>query len=110
MENVPISSIDNSWLFPLSVGGLVGMGLILGCYAAFLIACLGAIGRLRNPLHRCIAAVPICQMVWLFICSPVNWWMVDRYHIAVLSIFVGAALALVYHEKVHGSDVPFIDL
>ncbi|MCW5947488.1 MAG: O-antigen ligase family protein [Fimbriimonadales bacterium] len=110
MENVPISSIDNSWLFPMSVGGLVGMGLILGCYAAFIIACIGAVIKLRNPLHRCIAFVPLCQMVWLFICSPVNWWMVDRFHIAAMSIFVGMALALVYHERVHGSDVSFIDL
>lgn len=110
LENLPLASIDNSWLFPLSVGGITGMSLILGCYITFLVALIGAIKKLRNPLHRCIAFVPICQMIWLLICSPVNWWMVDRFHIGALSIFVGFALALVYHEQVNGSDVPIVDL
>lgn len=109
-ESVPISSIDNSWLFPLSVGGLLGMGLILGCYAAFVIACITAIVKLRNPLHRAIAFVPLGQVAWLLVCSPFNWWMIDRFHVASLSIFVGFVLALVYHEKVHGSEESFIDL
>lgn len=109
-ESVPITSIDNSWLFPLSVGGLLGMGLILGCYAAFVVACLTAALKLRNPLHRALAFVPLGQVAWLLVCSPFNWWMVDRFHVAALSIFVGVVLALANHERVHGSEEPFIDL
>lgn len=110
MEYQPLASIDNSWLFPLSVGGITGMLLIMGCHITFFVVVVGAICKLRNPLHRCIAFVPICQMIWLLICSPVTWWMVDRFHIAALSIFVGFALAMVYHEQVNGSDSPIVDL
>jgi hypothetical protein len=49
-------------------------------------------------------------MAWLLVCSPVNWWMVDRYHIAAFSIGAGMVVALVYHEKVNGADEPVIPI
>jgi len=110
LENLPITFIDNSWLYPLAVGGVVGMGLILLCYAGFLYALVKSYFQLRNPFHKALAAVPALYMLWLFICSPVTWWLIDRYHVAALAIFVAMTLALVHHEKVHGSDVPVIDI
>ena len=105
-----IAFIDNSWMYPMAVGGLVGMGLILASYASFVGLSIWALLRLRNPFHRALAAVPLGQMAWLLVCSPVNWWMVDRYHIAAFSVGVGMVLALVYYEKVNGSEQPVIPL
>ncbi|RMG24091.1 MAG: O-antigen ligase domain-containing protein [Armatimonadetes bacterium] len=110
LENLPITFIDNSWLYPLAVGGVVGMALILLCYAGFLYAIVTSYLQLRNPFHKALAAVPAIYMLWLFICSPVTWWLIDRYHVAAQAIMVAMALALVYHEKVNGSDVPVIDV
>jgi hypothetical protein len=102
--------IDNSWMYPMAVGGIVGMGLILFCYASFVGLSIWALLRLRHPMHRALAAVPLGQMAWLLVCSPVNWWMVDRYHIAAFSIGVGMVMALVYWEKVNGSEQAVLDL
>jgi hypothetical protein len=57
-----------------------------------------------------MASVPALYMLWLFICSPVTWWLIDRYHVAAQAMMVAMALALVYHEKVNGSDVPVLDI
>jgi hypothetical protein len=35
---------------------------------------------------------------------------VDRFHVAAFSIMVAMSLALVYHEKMNGSDVPVLDI
>jgi hypothetical protein len=102
--------IDNSWMYPMAVGGIVGMSLILLCYASFVGLSIWALLRLRHPLHRALAAVPLGQMAWLLVCSPVNWWMVDRYHIAAFSIGVGMVMALCYWEKANGSEQAVIDL
>jgi hypothetical protein len=105
-----IAFIDNSWMYPLSVGGLVGMALILGSYISLIGVAIWSFLRLRNPFHRALCAVPLGQMAWLLVCSPVNWWMVDRFHIAAFSICVGMDAALVFFERVNGSDATIIDL
>jgi hypothetical protein len=110
LETEFVAFIDNSWMYPMAVGGLVGMGLILLCYGSFVALTLWALFRLKNPFHRALAGVPLGQMAWLLVCSPVNWWMVDRYHIASFSVGVGMVLALVYHEKVHGSEAAAIPI
>jgi O-antigen ligase len=110
IETEFVAFIDNSWMYPMAIGGLMGMGLILASYGSFVCLSIWAFLRLRNPFHRALAAVPLGQMAWLLVCSPVNWWMVDRYHIAAFSVGVGMVLALVYHEKVNGSDQPVIPL
>jgi hypothetical protein len=108
MEEVPIAFIDNSWMYPLAVGGLVGMSLILLCYFSMSGACVVAYLKLRNPLHRSLALVPIAMFVFLLICSPVTWWLVDRFHVAAFAVSVAMVLSLVYHEKMHGSDEPVV--
>ncbi|MBA3725278.1 MAG: O-antigen ligase family protein [Armatimonadetes bacterium] len=105
-----IAFIDNSWTYPLAVGGLVGMALILSCYASFVWLTIWAFLRLRNPFHRALCSVPLGHMAWLLVCSPVNWWMVDRFHVAAFSVGVGMVTALVYYEKINGSDTSVIDV
>jgi hypothetical protein len=36
--------------------------------------------------------------------------MVDRFHVAAFSFAVGIAYALVYYEKVNGSEKPVIEV
>jgi O-antigen ligase len=110
IETEFVAFIDNSWMYPMAIGGLAGMGLILACYASFVGLSIWAFVRLKNPFHKALAAVPIGQMAWLLVCSPVNWWMVDRYHIAAFSVGAGMVVALIYHEKVNGSEDPVIPL
>jgi O-antigen ligase len=110
IETEFVAFIDNSWMYPMAIGGLVGMGLILACYGSFVGLSIWAFLRLKNPFHKALAAVPLGQMAWLLVCSPVNWWMVDRYHIAAFSIGAGMVVALVYHEKVNGADEPVIPI
>ena len=109
-ETTFVTFIDNSWTYPTAVGGLVGMSLILLCYACFIGGCIYAYIRLRHPFHRALAVVPLAHMAWLLVCSPVNWWMVDRYHVAAFSFAVGLVYALVYYEKVNGSEKPVIEV
>lgn len=109
MQQSYISFMDNSWVFPLAVGGLVGLGLIMACYIAFMWATIAAYIKLRNPLHKALALIPIGIYLFLLTCSTVTWWMVDRYHVAVFAFAAALALALVHHERVNGSDVPVID-
>ena len=110
LETEFVAFIDNSWMYPMAVGGLMGMGLILLCHGSFVALSIWALLRLRHPFHRALAAVPLGQIAWLLVCSPVNWWLVDRYHIAAFSVGVGMVIALVYHEKVNGSEEPVLPL
>lgn len=108
-ENIPLPFVDNSWLYPLAVVGLVGFVGIMLVYIAFVAANIWAIGKLRNPLHRSIAFVPLVLLVFLLISSTVTWWLVDRFHVAAFALGVAISLALVYHEQRNGSDVPVVE-
>jgi hypothetical protein len=110
LETEFIIYIDNSWMYPMAVGGLVAITLILLSYGSLVGLAIWAWFRLKHPFHRALAMVPVGQMAWLLVCSPVNWWMVDRFHIAAFSLAAGMALALVYFEKVNGSERPVIPL
>ncbi|MDQ2986976.1 MAG: O-antigen ligase family protein [Armatimonadota bacterium] len=104
LETEFIIFIDNSWMYPMAVGGLVAISLIVLSYVSLVVLVILALTRLRHPLHRALAAVPLGQMAWLLVCSPVNWWMVDRFHIASFALGAGMVLALAYYEKVNGSE------
>lgn len=103
-----VTWLDNSWIYPLAVGGIVGLLMILSCYLFACAFCIWAYSRLKNPLHRSLALVPPAMYIFLLICSPVTWWMVDRFHVAAFAIATGLIAALVYHEKIHGSEEPVI--
>ncbi|MCH8274600.1 MAG: hypothetical protein IH851_07410 [Armatimonadetes bacterium] len=109
LKRVPISYLDDSFIYPLSVGGIAGYSMIWFCYITFVGAGIYAFRRLRNRLHRALAAVPLGMFVFLTICIPVMWWLVDRFHIAAFALMTAMSLALVHHERVHGSDVPVVD-
>lgn len=110
MKMEPMPYMDDSYLYPLSVGGVVGYSLIWLCYIAFVGTSIYAVRRLRHPLHKCLAVVPLAKFAWLLITSPVMWWLVDRFHVAAFAVATGMSMALVYHERIHGSDVPVVDL
>lgn len=109
LQNVPITQLDNSFLYPLAVGGLIGLGLILFTYTAMIIVTVRAMIRLRNPLHKALAFVPLGSFMFMAICSWVTWWLVDRFHVAAFAVMVGVAVALVRHEEVHGSETPVVN-
>jgi len=110
LETEFIIYIDNSWMYPMAVGGIVAITLIVLSYASLVGLAIWAWTRLKHPFHRALAMVPVGQMAWLLVCSPVNWWMVDRFHIASFSVGAAMALALVYFEKVNGSEDAVIPL
>ncbi|HWP31514.1 MAG TPA: O-antigen ligase family protein [Fimbriimonadales bacterium] len=107
---VPLPFVDNSWLYPLAVVGIVGFSGIMLVYLSFIGANIWALQKLRNPLHRALAGIPMAFLVgFLLPSSFVTWWLVDRFHVAAYSIGVAVALALVYHEKKYGSDIPVVE-
>jgi hypothetical protein len=109
MVNVPMPFMDNSIMYPAAVGGIVAVALIGFCYICFTALNLWALGRLRNPLHRALAAIPLCYLVFLLVCAWVTWWMVDRFHITMFATTTAISLALVYHERINGSDQSIVD-
>jgi hypothetical protein len=102
------AGMDDSLIYPLAIGGLVGGALLWGNFLVFFIVALYAFTKLRNPFHRALAMAPIGHFVYIMMCVPVTWWLIDRFHIAAFSMGVATSLALLYHERMNGSETPII--
>ncbi len=100
--------MDDSLIYPLAIGGLVGAVLLWGNFLTFFVVALYAFTKLRHPFHRALAIAPIGHFVYIMMCVPVTWWLIDRFHIAAFSMGVATSLALLYHEKMNGSEAPVI--